>query len=188
MTVLREDLLRDATIALAGGDATAVLGDRLLAAGAVVERPEVGLEEDVAEQWARDRGAFRALVVDTRNDFSDGGVDALRLTLERAWGSLRPIASGSLIPAGDPAKIVLVCPRPDAGAHAEAARSALVNLARTLSVEWARYRVSTVAVLPGAITAEEELAELICFLVSPAGEYFSGCRLDLGNAQPATRR
>ena len=29
---------------------------------------------------------------------------------------------------------------------------------------------------------EAELAELVCFLCSAAGEYFSGCRLELGKA------
>jgi NAD(P)-dependent dehydrogenase (short-subunit alcohol dehydrogenase family) len=49
-----------------------------------------------------------------------------------------------------------------------------------LSVEWARYGVSAVAVAPGAHTPDDDLAELVCFLVSPAGEYFTGCVFELG--------
>ena len=60
---------------------------------------------------------------------------------------------------------------------------ALENLARTLSVEWARYGVSTVTIAPGARTTDEELSELVCFLVSHAGEYYSGCMFELGAVQ-----
>ena len=75
---------------------------------------------------------------------------------------------------------MLIAPRPAAGSFASAARAALENLARTLSVEWARYGVTTVAIAPGARTDRRELAELVCFLVSPAGDYFSGCAFELG--------
>ena len=58
--------------------------------------------------------------------------------------------------------------------------AALENLARTLSVEWARYAITTVTIAPGSKTTEGELSELVCFLVSPGGEYLSGCLLELG--------
>ena len=48
---------------------------------------------------------------------------------------------------------------------------------------WARYAVTAAMVAPGLHTAEEEISELVCFLVSPAGEYLSGCRLELGAAE-----
>jgi NAD(P)-dependent dehydrogenase (short-subunit alcohol dehydrogenase family) len=88
------------------------------------------------------------------------------------------VATGALIPAGA-GKIVLIGPPPDAGSFAPAARAGIENLARTLSVEWARYRVGTVAIAPGTRTAGAELGELVCFLVSPAGEHFSGCAFEL---------
>jgi lipopolysaccharide/colanic/teichoic acid biosynthesis glycosyltransferase len=88
------------------------------------------------------------------------------------------VANGALIPAGAGA-IVLIGPRPDAGAHTEAVAAALENLARTLSVEWARYGISATAVVPGARTSAEDLATLIAFLCSVAGAYCSGCRFDL---------
>ncbi len=61
-----------------------------------------------------------------------------------------------------------------------AARAGLENLARTLSVEWARFAVRPVAILPGAATSSAEVAELVAFLVSPAGAYYSGCAFELG--------
>jgi NAD(P)-dependent dehydrogenase (short-subunit alcohol dehydrogenase family) len=75
---------------------------------------------------------------------------------------------------------VLISPAADAGPHAEAARAGLENLARTLSVEWARYGITVTAMAPGASTTEAELTDLVCFVLSRAGDYFSGCRFDLG--------
>ena len=76
-------------------------------------------------------------------------------------------------------KLILVAPPPcDAGA--EAARAGVENLARTLSIEWARYGIRTAALLPGTATAADEVAELAAFLASHAGDYYSGCRFELG--------
>jgi NAD(P)-dependent dehydrogenase (short-subunit alcohol dehydrogenase family) len=79
----------------------------------------------------------------------------------------------------------MIAPRPDAGAFAGAARAALENLARTLSVEWARYGITATAITPGKATTDDQIAQLVCFLVSPAGDYFSGCRFSLGVAASA---
>ena len=70
-------------------------------------------------------------------------------------------------------------PRPDAGEHAPAACAGLENLARTLSIEWARHGITTVTIAPGAETPAGEVAALTAYLASPAGAYFSGCLLDL---------
>jgi citronellol/citronellal dehydrogenase len=83
-------------------------------------------------------------------------------------------------PAGG--KIVLLAPPPDAGPHAEAARDALENLARTLSIEWARHGIRITAITPGTATTAGEVASLVAYLASPAGDYFSGCRFSLGEA------
>jgi NAD(P)-dependent dehydrogenase (short-subunit alcohol dehydrogenase family) len=80
-----------------------------------------------------------------------------------------------------------VAPRPNAGRHAQAVRAAVENLARTLSVEWARHAITAVALWPGPATTDAELAELACFLISPAGGYFSGCRFELGREPAAAR-
>ena len=56
----------------------------------------------------------------------------------------------------------------------------LENLARTLSIEWARHGIRLVAILPGAATEADEVAELAAFLASRAWEYYSGCAFRLG--------
>jgi NAD(P)-dependent dehydrogenase (short-subunit alcohol dehydrogenase family) len=61
-------------------------------------------------------------------------------------------------------------------------RAGVENLARTLSVEWARHAVTVTAITPGTSTDESQLATVVAFLLSRAGDYFSGCRLDLGAA------
>lgn len=99
--------------------------------------------------------------------------------IERAWTAIRAIAVGALIPAGA-GRIVLLAPRAAASPYAAAVRAALENLARTLSVEWARYGITTTTIWPGPSTEEGDLAALVAYLCSPAGAYFSGCRFDLG--------
>jgi hypothetical protein len=84
-------------------------------------------------------------------------------------------------------RLVFVAPSADAGPLAEAARTGLESLARTLSVEWARHTVTAVVVCPGASTTEDDVADLVAFLLSAAGGYFSGCRFDLGLPGPAGR-
>ncbi len=179
MTVLRPDLLQGSVIAIAGGVPDAVR-DRLICAGAAVEQFDERLGEVDAEDWARARAPLHALVFDARGAFGTGGAESLRILLERAWGSVRALGNGVLIHSPESTRIVLLAPPAGAGRHGEAARSALENLARTLSVEWARYGVRTTAVMPGEQTTDEQLAELVCFLTSRAGDYFSGCRLELG--------
>ena len=129
-------------MAIAGGGAAARdARARLLALGARVdELPADALaDEDGAAGWARDRAPLHALVFDAGAGFGAGGADALRDTMEQAWRAVRAVATGALIDAGDPGRLLLIAPRPGAGPHAPAARAALENLARTLSVEWARY-------------------------------------------------
>ena len=178
VTMLRHGLLGGRAVALAGG-VTPAIGGALSELGARVEELDPGLDEDAAREWSAGTEGMLALVYDARDLFASGGQDALRQTLERAWVAVRAFATAALIPAGA-GKVVLIGPRPDAGPFAAAARAALENLARTLSVEWARYGVGTVAIAPGAHTRDDDLAELVCFLVSPAGEYFTGCVFELG--------
>lgn len=180
MTALREGLLDGRAIALAGGVPEPVR-DRILALGARVEVLETGIDEDRAGEWAARVAPLHALV-HWSAAFGDGGSERLGSSLEAAWVAIRGVATGALIP-GAAGKVVLVSPRPNAGPFAGAARAAFENLARTLSVEWARYRITSTAIAPGAGTTDRELAELVCFLVSPAGAYFSGCAFELGADQ-----
>jgi NAD(P)-dependent dehydrogenase (short-subunit alcohol dehydrogenase family) len=94
--------------------------------------------------------------------------------LDEAWDAIRALLR-------DDQLIVLIAP-PPGDAHAEAARAGLENMARTLSIEWARRGIRPVAIAPGTATSPAEIAELVAFLASPAGGYYSGCRFDLGAA------
>lgn len=124
------------------------------------------------------RETVDALVVDAAAMFAAAaGVDAVRGALDGSWAAIQPEASG--------AKLIVLLAPPPGDAHAEAARAGLENLARTLSIEWARLGIRPVAIHPGVATAAEEVAELAAFLASPAGAYYSGCRFDLTGA-PAT--
>ena len=112
------------------------------------------------------------LVVDAAALFAAAaGVDAVRGALDGAWAAIQPHAAG--------AKLIVLLAPPPGDAHAEAARAGLENLARTLSIEWARHEIRPVAIHPGTATAAEEVAELAAFLSSAAGAYYSGCRFDL---------
>jgi NAD(P)-dependent dehydrogenase (short-subunit alcohol dehydrogenase family) len=183
-------LLNDRRVAIAGdGGAARKARHEMAALGAdVVElTADVLADEDRAAAWARERAPLHALVIDAGAEFGSGGAEALRVTMESAWRAIRAVATGALIEAEAPGRLLLVAPRPDAGRHAAAARAALENLARTLAVEWARYRITAVALWPGSRTTDAELAELACFLISPAGGYFSGCRFALGSTPVAAR-
>ena len=103
----------------------------------------------------------------------DGTALAGRAALDEAWSVIQPAVAGPLAGGG---LIVLIAP-PPGDAHAEAARAGLENMARTLSIEWARLGIRPVAVVPGE---PGDVAELVAFLASPAGAYYSGCVFDLG--------
>jgi hypothetical protein len=87
--------------------------------------------------------------------------------LDEAWDAIR---------AHRAPLIVLLAPPPQDADH-EAARAGLENLARTLSIEWARHGIRTVTILPGA--DPHATAELVAFLASKAGAYYSGCAFTL---------
>lgn len=153
-----------------GGCPHADLGEALAALGARIETvPELdGLDEERVGEWARSQGPFDALVY-------FGGEGELEDVLATAWIAVREVAVGALIPGSQGGKIVLVAPRGQAPVQA-----AFENLSRTLSVEWARYGVTVVTVAPGAHADDGEVAEVVCYLVSAAGDYFSGTRFDVG--------
>jgi NAD(P)-dependent dehydrogenase (short-subunit alcohol dehydrogenase family) len=108
------------------------------------------------------------------------GMGALRAALDGAWTATRAVANAAFIPEGRGGKVISLAPRPDAGPRAQAARAGLENMARTLSIEWARFGVRTTAILPGTHTDPAEVAGLVAFLGSEAGDYYSGCAFTLG--------
>jgi NAD(P)-dependent dehydrogenase (short-subunit alcohol dehydrogenase family) len=178
-------LLEGSRVAVAGAGEQCIV-ERLRALGAWVDLVAADLlaDENTANGWVRERVPLDALLFCAGEAFGDGGPEALRATLDRSWAAARAVATGALIDAGRPGRLLFLAPAPDAGPHAQAARAGLENLARTLSVEWARFAVTAVTLTPGAATTGAELADLVCFLISPAGGYFSGCRFELG-AVPA---
>ncbi len=126
-------------------------------------------------------GAPQTLVADTRTAFTEagGGYEGVRAAVDGAFAAARDVAVRHWIDREGGGQVVLVAPAQGAGAHAAAARAALENLARTLSTEWARHAITTVAILPGDATGEEALADLVAWLATPAGAYLSGTALTL---------
>jgi hypothetical protein len=178
---LRAGLLDGRRVAIAGGPDGAIAA-RLTELGATVDAigPATLADEEGAAAWARERAPLAAAVVCTAAAFGPGGPLQLAGALELSWRAARAFAAGAPSGSPQPGRLMLVAPGPDAGPHAPAARAGLENLARTLSVEWARFAVTAVAIAPGPGTDDAEVAELIAYLASDAGGYFSGCRFDLG--------
>jgi NAD(P)-dependent dehydrogenase (short-subunit alcohol dehydrogenase family) len=115
---------------------------------------------------------------------------ALRTCMDAAWNVTRAVVNRAFLPPpgaeGQPTgarggRIVYLAPGGWDGLseYAGAACAGLENLARTLSIEWARHGVTAVTIAPGAGTEAGEVAALTAYLASPAGAYFSGCLLDL---------
>lgn len=145
------------------------------------EAEETALEELVRAALA-EIGAIDMLVVDAASLFaarSAGSRDALVGALESSWNVTKAVVNQAYLERERPGRIVYLAPAPDAGPHTGAACAGLENLARTLSIEWARYAVTPVTIAPAADTKGEEVAMLTAYLASPAGAYFSGCLLDL---------
>ncbi|MDX6668620.1 MAG: hypothetical protein QOK04_2000 [Solirubrobacteraceae bacterium] len=186
--VFRSGLLDREVVVVAGagpfGRAAAAACAALGAAVSVLEAD--GLDEDaVTEEMgaiAARGGGIGTLVVDAADRFADTDpqLDPMRASADAAWLAARSVATGAMIEAEGGGKIVFVAPAPDAGLHAEVARAALENLARTLSIEWSRHAIRTTAILPGARTTDDDVSGLVAYLASPAGDYFSGCVFSLG--------
>jgi NAD(P)-dependent dehydrogenase (short-subunit alcohol dehydrogenase family) len=180
--LLAPGLLADRVVALGGGSA---LGSAFAALGARTAELAPTLDEDEAVEHAlaalAAHGVLDALVHDLRPAFGAGGDEALRATLDTAWIAVRAVATVAFIPAACGGKVTLIAPPPDDRDPAAAGvRAAAENLARTLSIEWARHAIRTVTIAPGAATSDEQLGAVAAYLASPAGDYFSGCRLALG--------
>ena len=126
-------------------------------------------------------GGIDMLVVDGAGLFASDGLHAC---LHSAWDATRAVVNLAFLPAGRGGRIVYLAPAPGAdrseiGQQAEPARAGLENLARTLSIEWARREITVVTIALGDATTPGEAAALTAYLASPAGAYFSGCLFDL---------
>jgi citronellol/citronellal dehydrogenase len=137
----------------------------------------------------------------------------MRLNVEGTWLMTHAVAARAMIPAGRGGKIVNVTLSPHHGlpgmAHSSAARAAVENLTRVLSIEWARFGIRLTAVAAGhfatetlmtkyprpvvegvagtiplqRLGTEEEFAWLVAYIASPGGDYFSGAVLTLDGAR-----
>lgn len=181
--VLRRGLLDGRRVVVAGA-ARAELPAALAGLGAEVLALDPDLADDDANAAAaKALGKVDALVVDGAAIFgaSDPAAEdlaALRAAADTAWAAMRAIANAAWIEPAAPGKIVLVAPAADAGPLAGATVAAYENLARTTSIEWARHGIKPTAITPDT-TPVEDVATVVAYLVSPAGDYFSGSRLDL---------
>src|SRR3954454_13644853 len=135
----------------------------------------------------------------------------VRLNLIGTWLMSHAVATKSMIP-NDGGKIISVTLSPHHGlpgmAHSSAARAAVENLMRVLSIEWARFNIRTTAIATGHFRTEalkkypqpvqdsvartvpvqrlgeaEEQAWLIAYLASPAGDYYSGDVITIDGAR-----
>jgi NAD(P)-dependent dehydrogenase (short-subunit alcohol dehydrogenase family) len=186
VSVLRPALLDGIGIALAGCTDPGRLATGLEALGARIEHLHSGRDAEEPGEWALAQGPLSGLVFDAASAFGRGGPDGLLAALDAAWEAVLELAS-DLIAARRPGKLLLLAPAPAAGPFAPAAADALENLARTVSVEWARYGITTCAIVPGHATGPETLVELVGYLLCAAGSYFTGCRLELGALDQAPR-
>lgn len=157
--MLRSGLLEGVTVAVAGEPAPARRCEEL---GAAVVPLETDLQDEKAVATAAQRLPAAEVLVCAADD------------LDAAFIATRVLAS-AWIAGGRGGKVVLVAPADDAPQQA-----ALENLARTLSIEWARYDIRPTAILPRDGGAGGEVAELVAFLASAAGDYYSGCAFSVG--------
>jgi hypothetical protein len=173
MQVLRPALLTGTRFLLAAAEPPSRFGEATIARAAELEAEVHRIEVDPTGDEVA--GHEADVVV-----WDGASVAGPRDTLDAAWLALRP-AARAWIDGGQPGKLLLIAPPPlDAGA--EAARAGLENLARTLSIEWSRYGIRAVTIVPGARTTPDEVAELAAFLASRAGDYSSGCHFRMGEA------
>jgi citronellol/citronellal dehydrogenase len=130
------------------------------------------------------------------------------LNVQGTWQMTHAAATKAFLPQRG-GKVVSLTVSPHQGfpgmVHTGAARAAVENMMRTLSVEWARFQVKLVAIAVGQfdtetlrtkypravvenvantvplgrLGTEEEMAWLIAYLASPAGDFFSGCVLTI---------
>jgi NAD(P)-dependent dehydrogenase (short-subunit alcohol dehydrogenase family) len=141
----------------------------------------------------------------------------MRLNVEGTWLMTHAVATKAMMGGTSGGrrggKILNVTLSPHHGlpgmAHSSAARAAVENLTRVLSIEWARFGIRLTALAAGhfdtetlrtkypqqvvegvagtvplgRLGTEEEFAWLVAYLATPAGDYFSGAVLTLDGAR-----
>ncbi len=211
--LLRPGLLEGVSVLLAGAEprrardesftaavtlACAELGAHVSVCEAICDQ-ELAVEQAAVEQAVEralaESASIELLVVDGDALFAAGAAArqpggesqhaaaALRACLQASWNVTQAVVTRAFLAREQAGRIVYLAPPAAAGEHAAAARAGLENLARTLSVEWARHAITVVTIAPGEASAAGEVAALTGYLASPAGAYFSGCLLDLSGVR-----
>jgi citronellol/citronellal dehydrogenase len=135
----------------------------------------------------------------------------VRLNLEGTWLMTHAVATKSMIPSGG-GKVISVTLSPHHGlpgmTHSSAARAAVENMMRVLSIEWSRFDIRLNAIATGHFETDaiqkypepvkagvamtvplgrmgrpEEQAWLVAYLASPAGDYYSGSIFTIDGAR-----
>jgi citronellol/citronellal dehydrogenase len=136
----------------------------------------------------------------------------IELNVQGTWLMTHAAATRAFIPQGS-GKVLSVTLSPHNGmpgmVHSGAARAAVENMMRTLAVEWARFGIKTCALAAGQFATEtlltkypqvvvdnlersipigragraEEMAWLVAYLASPAGDFFSGTTITIDGAR-----
>jgi citronellol/citronellal dehydrogenase len=136
----------------------------------------------------------------------------IELNVTGTWLMTHAAATKAFIPQRS-GKVVSITISPHNGmpgmVHSGAARAAVENMMRTLSIEWARFGIKLCAIAAGQfdtetlrtkypkqvaenvhrtvplqrLGTEEEMAWLIAYLASPAGDFVSGAVLTLDGAR-----
>jgi citronellol/citronellal dehydrogenase len=136
----------------------------------------------------------------------------IELNVTGTWLMSHAAATKAFMPAGG-GKILSVTLSPHNGmpgmVHSGAARAAVENMMRTLSIEWARFGITTCSIAAGQIATEtmltkyppevvenisqsiplgrtgrpEEVAWLLAYLASPAGDFYSGTTITIDGAR-----
>ncbi|HEX5609462.1 MAG TPA: SDR family oxidoreductase [Solirubrobacterales bacterium] len=134
------------------------------------------------------------------------------LNVQGTWLMTHAAATKAFIPQQG-GKILSVTLSPHNGmpgmVHSGAARAAVENMMRTLGVEWARFGIKTCALAAGQFATEtlltkypkevvdnvarsiplqrtgraEEMAWLVAYLASPAGDFYSGTTITIDGAR-----
>ena len=136
----------------------------------------------------------------------------IELNVQGTWLMTHAAATKVFIPQGG-GKVLSVTLSPHNGmpgmVHSGAARAAVENMMRTLAIEWARFGIRTCALAAGQFATEtlltkypqvvvdnlersiplgragrpEELAWLVAYLASPAGDFVSGTTITVDGAR-----
>jgi citronellol/citronellal dehydrogenase len=136
----------------------------------------------------------------------------MELNVQGTWQMTYAVATKAFIPQGG-GKVVSMTISPHNGmpgmVHSGAARAAVENMMKTLSIEWSRFDIKLCAIAVGQFDTEtlrtkyppeisenvartvplqrmgreEEMGWLVAFLASPAGDFFSGCVITFDGAR-----